>query len=244
MSLNRSLGRRFGASCHAAAKSEGGFTLIELLIVITIIAILAGFLFPVFTGAQRQAKKVQAKNDMMQLVTAVTGYYTDYGKYPLADIKQGCDTLLGDRNGNYDNAFVVNVLRSIADSDWNASNALNSRQVVYLQGTEAKDSTNPKSGFATQAATSSNGSPIKKGAFVDPWGNEYMLFIDGDYDGWTMDYIRYSDLTYGAQRTSTCAGTWWSVSVNAFGASWGEDGKQGKNGDGKYRGSDDVLTWQ
>src|SRR5437868_1556168 len=71
------------------------FTLIELLVVITIIVILMGLLFPVFRGVQDQARKTQAKNDTAQIVTAVTAFYTDYGKYPLADIKQGCDTLLG-----------------------------------------------------------------------------------------------------------------------------------------------------
>src|SRR5713226_5861854 len=66
------------------------FTLIELLVVITIVAILIGLLFPAFRGVQDQAKKTQAKNDLMQIVTAVNAFYTEYGKYPLAT--QGSDT--------------------------------------------------------------------------------------------------------------------------------------------------------
>jgi prepilin-type N-terminal cleavage/methylation domain-containing protein len=244
MSFTHSLGRAFGGFLRGKCKRAGAFTLIELLIVITIIAVLAGLLFPAFVGIQERAKKTQAKSDLAQIVTSLTAYYTDYGKYPIADIKQGCDTLLGNPGGTYDNAFIFNPLRAISDGDWNAGNVLNPRQVVYFQGTEAKDTTRPKSGFAAQVTTSANGSAVKKGGLMDPWGNEYLVTVDGDYDGWSMDFIPYSDVTYGGQRTSVCAGTFSAVSVNAFGASWGKDGRQGKKGDGKYSGSDDVLSWQ
>src|SRR6476619_6572558 len=60
------------------------FTLIELLVVIAIIAILIGLLFPAFKAVQNQARQVQAKNDLTQIVNAVNAFYTDYGKYPLA----------------------------------------------------------------------------------------------------------------------------------------------------------------
>ena len=71
---------------HALARSfrAGGFTLIELLIVIGIIAILIGLLFPAFKGVQDQARRTQAKNDLTQIVTAVNAFYTEYGKYPIA----------------------------------------------------------------------------------------------------------------------------------------------------------------
>src|SRR5712691_3670765 len=63
---------------------EHAFTLIELLVVIAIIIILAGLLFPAFSGVQEQARRTQAKNDLTQIVTAVNAFYTEYGKYPLA----------------------------------------------------------------------------------------------------------------------------------------------------------------
>src|SRR5437867_7140373 len=67
-----------------APTDENGFTLIELLIVISIIVILMGLLFPAFKGVQDQAKRTQAKNDLTQIVTAVNAFYTEYGKYPTA----------------------------------------------------------------------------------------------------------------------------------------------------------------
>ena len=51
--------------------------------VIAIIAVLIGLLFPAFRAVQDQAKRTQAKNDLTQIVNAVNAYYTDYGKYPL-----------------------------------------------------------------------------------------------------------------------------------------------------------------
>src|SRR5437016_11245744 len=58
------------------------FTLVELLVVIAIIAVLLGLAFPVFQGVLDRAKKVQAKNDVTQIVTAVNAFYTEYGRYP------------------------------------------------------------------------------------------------------------------------------------------------------------------
>src|SRR5438067_4600018 len=61
---------------------EQGFTIIELRVVIAIIAVLLGLAFPVFQEVLDRAKKVQAKNDVTQIVTAVNAFYTEYGKYP------------------------------------------------------------------------------------------------------------------------------------------------------------------
>ena len=62
---------------------KAAFTLMELLLVIVIIVILLGLAFPVFQGVLERAKKMQAKNDVTQIVTAVNAFYTEYGKYPL-----------------------------------------------------------------------------------------------------------------------------------------------------------------
>lgn len=221
--------------------SSSAFTLIELLVVISIIAILMGLLFPAFKGVQDQAKRTQAKNDEQQIITAVNAYFTEYGRMPVDDTKQGVDTLAGNPNGLYDNAYIFNVLRAIPDSNWNSNNKLNARQTVYFNGSNAKDADKPKSGFATKDTTS-NGAPIKNGGYVDPWGNEYLVAVDSDYDGWTNDFIPYSDLNY--QVINGGQGPRPSVSGSCISSSWGKDTKWGTNGDGKFKGSDDVLSWQ
>jgi prepilin-type N-terminal cleavage/methylation domain-containing protein len=58
------------------------FTLIELLVVIAIIAILMGLLFPAGQSALNSAKKTTAKNQAVQIATAITAYETEYGRFP------------------------------------------------------------------------------------------------------------------------------------------------------------------
>ncbi len=63
-------------------KPPQAFTLIELLVVIAIIAILAGLLFPAGQSAINSAKKTTAKNQVVQIATAITAYETEYGRLP------------------------------------------------------------------------------------------------------------------------------------------------------------------
>lgn len=58
------------------------FTLIELLVVISIIAVLAGLAMPAMSNALNSAKKTTAKNQVVQIVTAITAYETEYGRLP------------------------------------------------------------------------------------------------------------------------------------------------------------------
>ena len=61
---------------------RSAFTLIELLIVIAIIGILMGLLFPALNGVMRSARKAQASNDVSQIATAILAYQTEYGQWP------------------------------------------------------------------------------------------------------------------------------------------------------------------
>src|SRR2546425_580334 len=55
-----------------------GFTLIELLVVISIIAILAGILFPVFAQARERARGISCVSNARQIGMAHTMYLQDY----------------------------------------------------------------------------------------------------------------------------------------------------------------------
>jgi prepilin-type N-terminal cleavage/methylation domain-containing protein/prepilin-type processing-associated H-X9-DG protein len=60
-----------------------GFTLIELLIVISIIALLAAILFPVFARARENARRSACQSNMKQMGLAFTQYVQDNdGRYP------------------------------------------------------------------------------------------------------------------------------------------------------------------
>jgi prepilin-type N-terminal cleavage/methylation domain-containing protein/prepilin-type processing-associated H-X9-DG protein len=58
--------------------STRGFTLIELLIVISIIAILAAILFPVFARARENARRSSCQSNLKQIGLALLQYVGDY----------------------------------------------------------------------------------------------------------------------------------------------------------------------
>ena len=57
--------------------TNAAFTLIELLIVIGIVAVLAGIVFPVYGSIQLSAKRTQSLSNMRQLGAALLGYCGD-----------------------------------------------------------------------------------------------------------------------------------------------------------------------
>ena len=72
--------------------TTNGFTLIELLVVISIIAILAAILFPVFAKARAMAQQNTCLSNVKQLTLAANMYATDWGgSYaPLRSADQWC----------------------------------------------------------------------------------------------------------------------------------------------------------
>jgi len=76
------------------------FTLIELLVVIAIIAILAGLLFPAAQSALNSAKKTTAKNQVVQIATAITAYETEYGCLPTNSSGQIDNTMVSQLTTN------------------------------------------------------------------------------------------------------------------------------------------------
>jgi prepilin-type N-terminal cleavage/methylation domain-containing protein len=148
------------------AQRRAAFTLIELLVVISIIVILLGLFFPAFQGVQNQAKKIQAKNDLTQIVTAVNAFYTEYGRYPTTST---ADVTLGSSPTN-DQLFDV-LRNNTTGGNSSTVASLNPRQIVFLSLPDAKDQTNPR-----------NGIKISNGQFYDPWGIAYDVRIDSDYD--------------------------------------------------------------
>jgi prepilin-type N-terminal cleavage/methylation domain-containing protein len=205
------------------------FTLIELLVVIVIITILAGLAFPVFQSVQNQARKTQAKNDVIQIVTAVSAFYTEYGKYPLPP------TATSDAAATYGSSNSNKVL---FDELRGVSNALNTRQIVFLSPPDAKDPSHPRAGIAGTGSA-------KAGEYFDPWGTPYFVSIDWDYDNEVVN-------PYGADKGAGPAKIRqgvlsWSLGKNgALGGGSAASGNfANENGTaGRYTSSDDVISWQ
>jgi prepilin-type N-terminal cleavage/methylation domain-containing protein len=58
------------------------FTLVEMMVVIAVIAMLVGLLFPAIGSAIRTARRAKAKAEVTQLLTAFKAYYTEFGVWP------------------------------------------------------------------------------------------------------------------------------------------------------------------
>jgi len=68
---------------HNPESTRGGFTLIELLVVISIIAILAAIIFPVFATAREKARQSTCQSNMRMIGIAFQLYLADYNDtYP------------------------------------------------------------------------------------------------------------------------------------------------------------------
>jgi prepilin-type N-terminal cleavage/methylation domain-containing protein len=195
------------------------FTLIELLVVIVIIAILMGLAFPVFSSIQNQAKKTQAKNDLTQIVTAVNAFYTEYGKYPLpSSATSDATATYGLSNSN---KALFDELRGVI-----ITNALNTRQIVFLSPADAKDPANPKAGIAGATST-------KAGEYFDPWGTAYSISIDWDYDNQVTNPYN-ADTGAGPAKIRQGVLAW----------SLGKDQKGGSAAKTSTDSNDDVISWQ
>ena len=138
----------------SSLRSKRAFTLIELLVVITIIGILMGLLFPAVGSALHSAKRAQAKNDAVNIATAISSYESEYGRFPKID------------GQNANTAKLMNVLAG-KDEDGNP------RQIVFLEIPRAKGG---KNGAISQ------GQGGFSSGWRDPWGNEFEVRIDDDYD--------------------------------------------------------------
>jgi len=203
------------------------FTLIELLVVIAIIAILIGLLFPAFKAVQNQARQTQAKNDLTQIVNAVNAYYTEYGQYPLSIT---ADTTYGPGGTPATNETLFRELRACTAATGSCPGAAtsNARQIVFISPPDVKNSASPRSGIGTTTG-------VNMGQYFDPWGNNYVVRIDGGYNNQVAN----------PYTTGTGAG---ADPLNQGVIAWsaGSDGKSpGYNsGTTTFSASDDVISWQ
>lgn len=201
----------------------GAFTLVEILTVVAIIGVLIGLLFPVMNSVKQSARKSQAMGEAKAVVNAIKAYYAEYGKYPMTDLKLGFDTIYGNPGQSqlYGSEDVMNILLAV-DDGVNAGHRYNPRRIVFYEGKPVSDPDRPKGGLG------------EDNKLYDPWGNEYLIMMDGNYDGefgdgWFQSNFQYED----------DVGDHGSVAV----WSYGPDGEMGDEGNRRRAGSDDVTSW-
>ena len=209
---------------RSPSRATHAFTLIELLVVIAIIAILVGLLFPAFKAVQNQARNTQAKNDLTQIVNAVNAYYTEYGQYPLGI---NADTTYGPGGSPATNETLFTELRGCTAATGSCPGAAvsNTRQIVFISPPDVKNSANPRSGIGTATAN--------KGQYFDPWGSNYVIRIDGDYNNQVVNPY-----------TANAGAAPLSIGVIAWSLGADQAGGQGSADKNAGTASDDVISWQ
>ena len=155
-----------------------GFTLIELLVVMSIIAILAGVLFPVVNSAINAAKRAKANATISQIQTAVLAYNTEYSVYPVAT-GTGTDTIYSDSDGTdwaiLDEVLAGNVRPSTGASFTPSTGPTNTRAIPFLN-LKSSDVFGASS-TGTQDAPK-NPIPASNGTSL-----YFNIAMDSDYDG-------------------------------------------------------------
>lgn len=192
------------ATAHTPfSPARQAFSLLELLVVITIIATLAGLLFPVITTAMINAKKTVAKSASVNVVIGLNAYFQEYGTYPDLGVSNA-DTFVA-----ADNHRIMDILRARETGP----TLQNPRKITFYTDKAAKGT-----GAKAREGYDTNGN------LLDPWGHQYKLKYDSNYDNRLMAYGE--DLDLGA--------VVWCV---------GRDGVEVVNYT-EFSKGDDVVSWR
>lgn len=138
---------------------RSGFTLVELLVVIAIIAALAAISVPVYQSILRKMTREQARHMTLSLVNAAKSYFAEYSRYPLPQ----------------EGGSEVEAIRTdeqLTGALLGTDPMMNPKRIQFLP--DLKDATD----------TGKNGL-IMSGdlpRLVDPWGEEYYVIMDADYN--------------------------------------------------------------
>ena len=151
------------------------FSLIEMIVVIGIIAVLIAITMPVFTSIREKAKETKAKAEMNAIETAVKSFEMTYGVLPMPDGTEavGSSGLVDTSNTEYPD--LMTFLTNVGAPGKSVDVVGNDRGIRFLD---------VPNDYTTKG-------------FVDPWGNDYTVYLDTDYNGQIADPEGGSTPLYG-----------------------------------------------
>ena len=116
--------------------------------------------FAGFHGAMDKARRIVAKNDAVQIASAVLLFETEYGKLPPGGS--------GSTDPGDVNAELMRVLTA-TEEQGEGVKLFNPRKISYLDVNATVEG-------SKRSGTNSDGT------FVDPWGNPYQIVMDVEFD--------------------------------------------------------------
>lgn len=146
-----------------ASKSGRWMSRSELLLLASLLLFILSMVGPGWWAWKRRERLHMARVDLRVLVEAVERYHREYGVWPAVLQTRSADLRFG-RDAS--NAQVLNVLRA-QDGAGNPQHRGNEQQLVFLE---------------VEPAGPGMSGLDDGGAFLDPWGTEYQLVLDANYD--------------------------------------------------------------
>ncbi|MBU4274133.1 MAG: type II secretion system GspH family protein [Planctomycetes bacterium] len=169
--------RSRGARQPTVGGLPAAFTLLEMMLVIGIIVILAGLLFPVIIGASKHAKEKQASAETRTILMAIKAYRQEYGKWP------------AQTQATQDVTYITNNYLVIQP--------LLGKNILDDNGKP----TNPKNKIFLNLQVNTNNNPDYAGNYLDPWGIPYVICMDEEENN-SLSIVWSNILPYAASNTS------------------------------------------
>ena len=193
--------------------AKPGFTLIELLVVIAIIMVLAGVGFQAGNFAINKAKKTKALAVCVEMEQAVQRFYDDNGTLP---VEIAADTTFDSNSAEGLDMILVLMDQETTDP------VLNAKGIKYLNVKQGKGG---ETSGTDGLIYNSTGDTVL--ALFDPWGGDYKISLDGDFDETISVQPKAAASARNLQRRVAC----WSDGADGV-----DDGVTGST-------KDDVTTW-